>query len=98
MRGYSGMLSFELKEGLDASKFMKSLKLIKESMSLAGVESTILSPTKTSHALLSPEERERQGIGDGLLRFSVGIEEKKDLIHDLEQAFKAISQKELQKA
>ena len=98
MRGYSGMLSFELKEGLDASKFMKSLKLIKESMSLAGVESTILSPTKTSHALLSPEERERQGISDGLLRFSVGIEEKRDLIHDLEQAFKAVSEKELEKA
>ena len=49
-------------------------------MSLAGVESTILSPTKTSHSLLSSEERERQGIADGLLRFSVGIENKKDLI------------------
>ena len=59
-------------------------------MSLAGVESTILSPTKTSHALLTPEERERQGIKDGLLRFSVGIEEKEDLIADLEQALKAV--------
>ena len=97
MKGYGGMLSFELKEGLSASKFMKSLQLIKESMSLAGVESTILSPAKTSHALLSAEERKRQGISDGLLRFSVGIEEKKDLIADLEQAFENISEKELEK-
>ena len=85
MKGFGGMLSFELK-GLDSAVFMKYLKLIKPSMSLAGVESTILSPTKTSHALLSPEEREEQGIRDGLLRFSVGIEEPEDLIEDLEQA------------
>jgi cystathionine beta-lyase len=86
MKGYSGMLSFELKEGLNASHFMKSLHLIKESMSLAGVESTILSPAKTSHALLTVEERKRQGISEELMRFSVGIEDKKDLIADLEQA------------
>ncbi len=90
MHGYGGMMSFELKEGLDSDLFQKKLKLIKSSMSLAGVESTILSPTKTSHALLTPEERERQGIKDGLLRFSVGIEEKEDLIADIEQALKAV--------
>ncbi|WP_373059053.1 PLP-dependent aspartate aminotransferase family protein [Zunongwangia sp. H14] len=86
MKGFGGMLSFELKEGLDAELFQKKLKLIKSSMSLAGVESTILSPSKTSHGLLTPEEREKQGIRDGLLRFSVGIEEKEDLIDDIEQA------------
>jgi cystathionine beta-lyase/cystathionine gamma-synthase len=91
MHGYTGMLSFELLPSLDAEAFMKSLKLIKQSMSLAGVESTILSPAKTSHALLSPEERKRQGIADGLLRFSVGIEEKEDLIADFEQAFDTIA-------
>ncbi len=90
MKGFGGMLSFELKKGLDASLFQKKLKLIKPSMSLAGVESTILSPTLTSHALLSPEERKDQGINDGLLRFSVGIEEKEDLIADLEQALQAV--------
>jgi cystathionine beta-lyase len=90
MKGFGGMLSFELKEGLDASLFQKKLKLIKSSMSLAGVESTILSPTLTSHALLSPENREEQGIKDGLLRFSVGIEEKEDLIADIEQALEKI--------
>lgn len=85
MKGFGGMLSFELKE-LDAAVFMKYLKLIKPSMSLAGVESTILSPAKTSHGLLSPEEREDQGISDNLMRFSVGIEEPEDLIADIEQA------------
>jgi cystathionine beta-lyase len=86
MRGFGGMLSFELKEGLNASLFQKKLKMIKSSMSLAGVESTIITPTLTSHALLSAEEREKQGIKDGLMRFSVGIEEKEDLIADIEQA------------
>tara|TARA_A100000171_G_C2140597_1_gene155757 strand:+ start:5289 stop:6458 length:1170 start_codon:yes stop_codon:yes gene_type:complete len=95
MKGYSGMLSFELIPSIDAEAFMEALQLIKQSMSLAGVESTILSPAKTSHALLSAEEREHQGIGDGLLRFSVGIEEKKDLIADIEQAFEAVAKKEL---
>jgi len=91
MKGFGGMLSFELAEGLDAEVFQKKLKLIKSSMSLAGVESTILSPSKTSHGLLTPEERAKQGIKDGLLRFSVGIEESEDLIADIEQALKAIS-------
>ena len=90
MSGFGGMLSFELKEGLDASNFRKHLKLIKPSMSLAGVESTMISPTLTSHALLTPEEREAQGIRDGLIRFSIGIEEKEDIINDLEQAIKAV--------
>jgi len=89
MRGFGGMLSFELKEGMDAKAFMKNLKLIKPSMSLAGVESTILLPSETSHALLSPEERQDQGISENLLRFSVGIEDKKDLIADIEEAIKA---------
>lgn len=96
MKGFTGMLSFELIPGIDSEKFMRSLQLIKQSMSLAGVESTILSPAKTSHALLSPEERAIQGISDRLLRFSVGIENKKDLVADLEQAFTKVVKKELQ--
>ncbi|MFN4763075.1 trans-sulfuration enzyme family protein [Gillisia sp. Q332] len=97
MKGFGGMLSFELKEGLNASLFQKKLKLIKSSMSLAGVESTILSPTLTSHALLSPENRENQGIKDGLLRFSVGIEEKEDLIADIEQALEKIKSSKVER-
>ena len=86
MKGYGGMLSFELNSDLDASAFQKSLQLIRPAMSLAGVESTVLSPALTSHALLGAEERSRQGIADGLIRFSVGIEEVEDLIFDIEQA------------
>ena len=90
MKGYGGMLSFELNSSLDASLFQKSLKLIKPSMSLAGVESTVISPTKTSHALMSAEVRAEQGIADGLIRFSVGIEEPEDLMQDILQALEAI--------
>lgn len=90
MKGFGGMLSFELKEGFNASEFQKSLELIKPSMSLAGVESTVISPTLTSHALLSAEERKNQGIEDGLIRFSVGIEETEDLIIDIEQALEKV--------
>ncbi|MEW2921910.1 PLP-dependent aspartate aminotransferase family protein [Muricauda sp. ANG21] len=85
MKGFGGMLSFEL-PNMDISLFFKHLKLIKPVMSLAGVESTVISPVTTSHALMSPEDREKQGIKDCLVRFSLGIEEVEDLIEDLEQA------------
>ena len=86
MLGFGAMLSFELSEGIDAMEFQNNLKLIKPSMSLAGLESTTVSPVQTTHALLSEEERLARGIKDGLIRFSVGIEEPKDLIEDIEQA------------
>ncbi len=90
MKGFGGMMSFELQDSIDAESFQKALKLIKPSMSLAGVESTMLCPAQTSHALLGEEERARQGISDGLIRFSVGIEDKEDLIEDIEQALAAV--------
>jgi len=93
MKGFGGMLSFELTEGIDASQFQKSLQLIKSSMSLAGVESTVLSPSQTSHSLLGEEERAHQGIKDGLVRFSVGLEETEDLIADIEQALEQVKSK-----
>lgn len=96
MNGFGGMMSFELENGLDAVAFRKGLRLIKSSMSLAGVESTVLSPAQTSHALLPPEERERQGISDGLIRFSVGIEEAEALIRDIEQALHKVMPKKAQ--
>jgi len=86
MHGFGAMMSFELADGLDSITFQKALKLIKPSMSLAGVESTVLNPAKTSHALLSQAERNDMGISDGLIRFSVGIESVKDLKADIQQA------------
>jgi cystathionine beta-lyase len=82
--GFGGMLSFEVKG--DPEKFMKKLGLIRKAVSLGGVESTICSPRKTSHAKLSPAERAKAGISDQLLRLSVGIEDAEDLIQDLKQA------------
>lgn len=90
MNGYGAMLSFELEEGLDAYQFQKALKLIKSSMSLAGVESTVISPHLTSHALLTQEERDKVGISDRLIRFSVGIEDVKDLKRDIDKAIAAL--------
>ncbi|TBV24772.1 cystathionine beta-lyase [Meridianimaribacter sp. CL38] len=95
MKGFGGMLSFELADGLDASQFQNALKLIKPSMSLAGVESTMLSPHKTSHALLTQEQRDSLGISDNLIRFSVGIESRKDLMNDIEQAIHSVKKSQL---
>ncbi len=91
MKGFGAMLSFELKDAIDSVQFQKALKLIKPSMSLAGVESTMLNPAQTSHALLTQEQRDTLGISDGLIRFSVGIEEIKDLKADINQAIKVIT-------
>lgn len=82
--GFGGMLSFEVKGDVD--KFTRKLKYIKRAISLGGVESTITSPVRTSHAKLSVEARKAVGISDKLLRFSVGIEETEDLIEDIRQA------------
>lgn len=86
MQGFGGMMSFELNEKMDVIAFQKALKMIKPSMSLAGVESTILMPSLTSHSLLSENDRKKAGIKNNLLRFSVGIENSEDIIQDLEMA------------
>ncbi len=88
MHGFGGMLSFEIDDSITAKWFQKKLKMIKPSMSLAGVESTIIQPSLTSHALLSVEERQTQGISDNLLRLSVGLENKEDILEDILQALK----------
>jgi cystathionine beta-lyase len=82
--GFGGMLSFEVKS--DAHKFMDRLQLIKRAISLGGVESTITSPAKTSHAKMSASDRLAIGVSDKLVRLSVGIEEVGDLLDDLQQA------------
>jgi cystathionine beta-lyase len=82
--GFGGMLSFEIKS--DPEKFIKKLKFIRKAVSLGGVESTICSPVKTSHAKLSAAERLKVGISDKLLRLSVGIEEVEDLMTDIKEA------------
>tara|TARA_B100002051_G_scaffold130417_1_gene123918 strand:- start:157 stop:1296 length:1140 start_codon:yes stop_codon:yes gene_type:complete len=86
--GFGGMVSFELNDSIDSDKFVKTLKIIQPTMSLAGVESTITSPAKTSHRKMDPKDRDKIGITKNLLRFSVGIEDTDDLINDLSNALK----------
>ena len=88
MHGFGGMLSFVLDEQHSVSKFLAALKIIKPVMSLAGIESTALSPRLTSHALLTEEERQAQGISAQLIRFSTGIEALTDLQEDIVNALK----------
>jgi cystathionine gamma-synthase len=81
-----GMLSFVLKNSKWIDPFLSNLKLIVFAESLGGVESFITYPTTQTHADIPQEERDRRGVSDRLLRFSVGIEHVEDLKADLEQA------------
>lgn len=88
--GFGGMLSFEVKGDTQvADEFIRNVTLPIVAPSLGGVETLITRPAITSHAGMSPEDRERLGISDKLIRFSVGIEATEDLIADLEQALDA---------
>ena len=81
--GFGGMVSFELNDNMSSDDFVKSLRVIQPTMSLAGVESTITSPIQTSHKKMNSVERDKIGITKNLLRLSVGIEDADDLIKDL---------------
>ena len=81
--GFGGMVSFELNDNMNSDDFVKTLKVVQPTMSLAGVESTITSPIQTSHKKMDPAERDKIGITKNLLRLSVGIEDADDLIKDL---------------
>jgi cystathionine gamma-lyase len=86
MRGFSGMVSFELNDNAEPVRLIESTKVFALAESLGGVESLIEHPASMTHASMPKAEREKVGLGDGLLRISVGIEHKDDLIEDLEQA------------
>jgi cystathionine gamma-synthase/methionine-gamma-lyase len=85
---YGGMVSFEI-AGADQAqvfRFMEALKLVLPATTLGDVYSLTLYPAHSSHRALSPEERAAIGIGEGLVRLSVGIEDVEDIIADLDQA------------
>ena len=86
-KGFGAMLSFELKGGIDAVKsFLDGLRYFSLAESLGGVESLIAHPATMTHAAMDPDARREAGIGDGLLRISVGIEGAKDLCRDIVSA------------
>ncbi|MBN8859901.1 MAG: cystathionine gamma-synthase [Sphingobacteriales bacterium] len=88
MRGFGGMMSFELKDntGAAAEKVLSSTQLFACAESLGGVESLIGHPASMTHASIPREERIANGLADSLIRLSVGIEDAEDLIEDLAQA------------
>ena len=87
MQGYGAMISFNVKGGHDAGEaLMNHVKLALLAVSLGGVETLIQHPASMTHAGISAEARAQAGISDGLVRFSVGIEDVEDIIEDLDQA------------
>jgi len=90
MRGFGGMLSFSLEGGFETVKrVLPRLKLAHRAANLGAVETIAGPPATTSHVECTPEERAAMGIPEGLIRYSVGIEDPGDLIADLEQALAA---------
>jgi len=87
MRGFGGMLSFEVKGTMrDAMKFTESLRVASLAASLGAVETLVSQPTNMTHTQMSAEERAKTGIPDTLVRVSVGVEDLEDLIRDFGQA------------
>jgi len=91
MRGFGGMIAFEVKGGLEPGrKLIENLDVILLAVSLGGVESLIEQASTMTHTMVDREERLKGGITDGLIRFSVGLEDPIDLINDLTQALDRI--------
>ena len=89
-KGFGSMLSFDLGSREAAGRFLGAIRVFLCAESLGGVESLASHSATTTHAALSDDERESLGITQGLVRLSVGIEDKEDLIADLDQALKAV--------
>jgi cystathionine beta-lyase/cystathionine gamma-synthase len=88
MKGFGGVLSFELKGDINRTiRFVDSLKLALLGASLGGTETLVSQPSTVSHYFMDPAERRKAGIGDSLVRLSLGIEDAADIIADLAQAF-----------
>ncbi len=88
--GFGGMLSFELEGGVAAAdRFIEHVTLPISAPSLGGIESLITRPATTSHSGMTPEERSRAGIAEGLIRFSVGLEATDDLVEDFTRSLDA---------
>ena len=89
-KGFGSMMSFELADREQAARFLAALRIFTNAESLGGVESLASHSATTTHASVSEEVRQTMGINQGRIRLSVGIEDKEDLIADLEQALAAV--------
>jgi cystathionine beta-lyase/cystathionine gamma-synthase len=86
MSGFGGMLSFELADPSDAARMIGAMRMIRLAPTLGGIDTTASVPALSSHVKLTPEERRRDGISDGLIRLSIGIEDGADILADLDRA------------
>ena len=92
MKGFGGMIAFEVIGGEEGGRtLIENVKIINLAVSLGGIESLIEHAASMTHAMIDPIVRRESGISDGLIRFSVGIEDVDDLIADLDQALSLIS-------
>jgi cystathionine beta-lyase/cystathionine gamma-synthase len=89
-KGFGSMMSFELKSRDEAARFMAAIKIFINAESLGGVESLASHSATTTHGSVSEDVRQSMGINEGRIRLSIGIEDKEDLIADLEQALAAV--------
>ena len=90
MRGFGGLISFDVGSLDTARAVLPRFRLMALAESLGGVETLISHPAIMTHASLNPEARQALGIGDGLIRLSVGLEDVDDLKEDLERGFHAM--------
>jgi cystathionine beta-lyase/cystathionine gamma-synthase len=89
-KGFGSMMSFELKSREEAARFLTAIKLFINAESLGGVESLASHSATTTHGSVSEEVRRSMGINEGRIRLSIGIEDKEDLIADLDRALAAV--------
>jgi cystathionine beta-lyase/cystathionine gamma-synthase len=90
MRGFGGMISIDVGSYKSAEQFCNALRIFQIAESLGGVESLVCHPATMTHASVPKEFRDKLGITDGLVRLSIGIEDKEDLITDIKEALKKL--------
>jgi cystathionine gamma-synthase/methionine-gamma-lyase len=91
-QGYGAMVAFELRNAgqPEVFRFFEALQLVQPATSLGDIYSLVLYPAHSSHRALSPEQRAEVGIGEGLVRLSVGIEDPQDILGDIKQALESV--------
>jgi O-acetylhomoserine (thiol)-lyase len=88
--GAGGILTFQLKDREECFRFMDRLKLVRRATNINDNKTLILHPSSTIYCEYTPEEKEKMGVGDNLIRLSVGIEDVEDLLGDLNDALESL--------
>jgi cystathionine beta-lyase/cystathionine gamma-synthase len=86
MHGFGAMIAFDLGSYDNAARFLDKIDLCTLAVSLGNIDTLVEHPASMTHRVLTPEDRAAAGIGDGLIRISIGLESSDDIIADLDQA------------